>query len=96
MSYKLVVFQKNYADEFDVYGFTIMDAKEFNDFQLDVNTSEYPVEKYFGTNEYIEFNDVEEVFESLSITDISGEQEDFIESRFGESFGWFPEFEGAF
>lgn len=69
---KLVVFDRDWADEFSPFGFAIMDAKEFDEFR------EYyskPQEWSFGTNEGFED---EVLIGGCEVTDISQEETDIL------------------
>jgi hypothetical protein len=54
----LVTFKENYADEFDVHGFTIVDQDKWNEYVEHLKkelSGETMHEWYFGTNEFIIF-----------------------------------------
>jgi hypothetical protein len=93
MSHKLVKFQKGYADEFDVYGMRLMTGKELAEYLLAAKNATYPKEMYFGTNEYVKFQNFEDVKGTLEINYISSDAAQVIQDTIGDNFGWFPEFE---
>ncbi len=93
----LAKFSSDYADEFDVYGFTIFDTEdEFNKavsefyrgYKEDFGTED--VEWYFGTNEFIYFPTEEDIKKAYTLIKISGEHADFLISQFGDSWGNLP------
>jgi len=92
MSFKLVKFQADYADEFDVYGMRLMTSKEYAEFLDEAKKDTYPKELYFGTNEQIVFNDFGDVERSLTVEDLSPTGEQVIRAAIGDEFGWFPYF----
>jgi len=93
MSYKLVKFEKDYADEFDVFGMRLMSNKELVEYLLTAEKATYPKEMYFGTNEYIDFHNFEALTDSLTVEHLSDEAAQVIQDKIGDDFGWFPEFE---
>lgn len=95
----LLQFCDNYCDEFDVEGFVVIDGIQFSEW-LGVmqKLSEYmkggkSFEYYFGTNEWIEYEDYNEFFNCFTCTPISVEEGKFLKDKFiGEysSFGIIP------
>lgn len=68
----LVKFDGNWADEFDVSGFSIMSEDEWKEIQdIIYNKSEYPLEHYFGTNEAMIFDSAEDLSKCLTVTKIT-------------------------
>jgi len=94
MSYKLVKFQKDYADEFDVFGMRLMSNEEYKEYLLSAKNVSYPKEMYFGTNEFVDFFNFEDLKNSLTVEHLSDEAAQVIQDKIGDDFGWFPEFEG--
>lgn len=92
MSNILVKFQKDYADEFDVYGICIMSPKEWVDYLKEARNDSYPNEKYFGTNECIDFHDYQDVMNSFTVELLSDKEALFMRTILGDEFGWFPHF----
>ena len=92
MSYLLIKFEKNYADEFDVYGTRIMTNTEWADYLNEAMKDTYPKEIYFGSNEQIEFDNYQDVVNSLTVELLSGEQAQTIQDKLGDEYGWFPHF----
>ena len=86
MSKVLIKFNTNYADEFDVAGFYITTQKKWDKHLEEVETffknRTEPVEKYFGTNEYIEFYDFDDYKSSFTVTPITKEENDVLTKLF--------------
>jgi hypothetical protein len=81
----LVNFEKNWADEFDVYGFKIYASQK----DLDVDLATLPeLEFSFGTNEGWEEGEITE--EDFTVTEISTVEADLLEKLLGNEFGVFP------
>jgi len=92
--YYLIKFQSDYADEFDVYGFQIMNEKDYKRFQNTLkeyekylNINENSLEYYFGTNESITWESFDDLIKSITISGISAEKTDFLIEQFGDSWG---------
>ncbi len=75
---KLVKFNADYADEFDVYGFSIMSEEQFALFDKSLSRLQLPYQFYFGTNEFVLFNTESELRDAFSTVDISDEQAQFL------------------
>ena len=71
MKHYLVKFNDCYADEFDVEGFMLMNEKDLKRFYKRVERTEYPIEFYFGTNEFIEYISKEHYLENVTVQEIS-------------------------
>jgi len=91
---KLIKFEKDYADEFDVVGYRVMTNTELKQYLLAAEKASYPKEMYFGTNEAVEFHSFDDFVNSLEIVDMSAEAAQVISDKVGDDFGWFPEFKG--
>ena len=84
----------DYADEFDVSGFRIVNEDVMKEITKKIdNEKNYPMTCSFGTNEELEFIDSDDVKHGLTITEISEEEEDIIVKLFGPGFGFVPSFE---
>lgn len=87
----LLKFEKDWADEFDVYGLRILSDIEWRDFQEAIKRIKYPIELYFGTNEALIFESEKVVLQSLAISELGYEEEiTFIKYLCGRGFGWTP------
>jgi hypothetical protein len=90
MSKVLVKFEANYADEFDIYGFDIMEKSEWEDHLTWVNNIteetdgeyQWPIEEFFGTNEAILFYDYNEYVSCFTVVDITEEEVETIDKFF--------------
>lgn len=84
----LITFQKDWADEFDVYGLAIMSQTEWDSFKAGIPTLTYG----FGTNEgWEEPGDFDE--DDFVVTTISAVDEEILRATiFGEddTYGHFP------
>lgn len=73
---KLIKYNDNYADEFDVEGFLILTDEEWEN-QLHISKLVFDtlgsVEIYFGTNEFIEYDSFDEWLNTFKVKDISDE-----------------------
>jgi hypothetical protein len=86
---KLVDSAVNWADEFDVYGFHIFSDEDWKEYLSFLDDITYPRERYFGTNESVEFSSKEEYLQQLRITDISKDEEVVLRRFFPYGFGKF-------
>ena len=72
--YYLIRYKGNYADEFNVESFSVETEEEYNEFLSAMkkveNNGEY-ISINVGTNESIEYDDIEEYTSDLTITEIS-------------------------
>jgi hypothetical protein len=91
---KLVTFQKDWADEFYVYGWKIFTDQEWLDFETLAKESP-TFYMQFGTNEgWGEDYEMEgdEILEDLEVRDISDEEAIVIKAAFNsDEFGVFPD-----
>ena len=96
MKHYLVVYNGNYADEFDVYFHTVMTEKELEQAKEDVSTWEDNEERefYFGSNEEI-YVIKEEVLECLNYAKEITDEENKVLTRlgidyisFGDGLNW--------
>lgn len=63
----LLVYQADYADEFNVYGLRIVTSEEWKEIKEDVNNIEYPLEElYFGTNEFMDYDSAKELLSGFN------------------------------
>lgn len=91
--YLLIKFQKDYADEFDVYGFLACHEKEWlhhleyakNYFIEQAKEGYDSVNVCFGTNEEFEYQDIKEYISSYEITEITEEEFNILNKLFPKS-----------
>jgi hypothetical protein len=94
--YYLVKFNKDWADEFNVYGFNIFKQEEW-----DLLAKEMKRRKkdqagtwYFGTNEGWDDDTIGDFYDALTPILITEEEKELFIKLFGrEEFGIFPDFE---
>lgn len=91
MSKVLVIFSKDWADEFNVDGFRVYDSDKLESLKQRINAnSSANFEYYFGTNEGWD-EEVGEFFKhSYEFKEISNLEAEVIKKCFGNSFGVFP------
>ncbi len=83
----MMIFDKNWADEFDVKGFEVLTEAEYMEFTAAVNKLEYPADFHFGSNEAIEFDDANEILNSFKIKMITDKQHAFLRETFNLTYG---------
>lgn len=94
----LVKFEDNWADEFDVQGFQIMNQEELDSYFNAIDNYGYfmPGEReifYFGTNQSLGWDSKEDFLSCLTITEISEEQANTIKELLSTNYGIFPDIE---
>jgi hypothetical protein len=88
-NYLLIKLYFNYADEFDVESFWVTTQEVYNAFLKDLENYDLSEndELYFGTNEFISFESVEFLLNSLEITPITEEFFNQLLYNFGDDYG---------
>jgi len=92
----LLKFQKDYADEFDVYGFEVITEEKWEQYKQVFKHTEYPQEYYFGTNEFVEFENEKDVLDNVVVIEITESQAELLRQLFGKThskridFGFVP------
>ena len=92
----LAKWKEDWADEFDMTGFVLLTAEAWNNFKAELDDVDYPVEAYFGTNEFYVFENKKEVLAGFTIKEVFKEDMSALTSLFGKkynktiSFGWTP------
>ena len=86
--YLLVKLDMNWADEFDVNAFWVTTQNRYDQFLRTIIEYDFSDndELYFGTNEYINFESKEELFNSLVVTEITSSVHSFIIALIGKTF----------
>jgi hypothetical protein len=97
-TYYLVKFKDNWADEMDLDGFRLMTMNEWDEFVKNINSLKYfPFEVYFGTNEFIEYRNPEEILNRFQMTPLTADEHHTLKQLFPQAarwgYGMFPEFE---
>lgn len=87
MTQVLVQVNDNWADEMDIYGWTICDKDWLDNYLKDIekyfkNGGE-PLIHWVGTNEEIYYRNYDDVFRTLKIKELTDEEAKTIESLFG-------------
>lgn len=82
----------DYCDEFDCECFMTFDTrKDYDEWLAAIQNQlneEMTIEHYFGTNEALQINSVQEVEDSIELIEISKEEQKVIKKLFGDgSFG---------
>ncbi len=92
MSKVLVHYKDNYADEFDIFGFRLMDEDEWSRTKKEITLSD--IEEFsFGTNEQIEYDSVERFLERFWSKPINAVEAKIIRKTFSgvsSGFGHWP------
>ena len=94
--YYLVKFDKDWADEFSVYGFAIFEKLEWDNLltKLKKNKDQDSGSWYFGTNEGWDSETIGDYLRDIEVVSITKDEKKSLERIFGESyFGHFPDFE---
>lgn len=91
MKKHLVIFNEDWADEFDMHGFEVMDDEELEAFNNGIDNAKYPVEAGFGTNESFIWETPDEVRQAFTITEISAIEVGVLTKLFDGDFGFVPE-----
>lgn len=92
---KLVKWEKDWADEFDMTGFELMSDEKYAKFERSLKVIEYPTEACFGSNESYEFERADDITSGITAMDITEEEGQTIRKLFHKfdkytSFGWTP------
>jgi len=80
-NYYLLEFSDNYADEFDIDGLVIMTGDELDEYKNRVLNIKGHIERYFGTNEFVEYNNGRDYLNGLRITEINKNEYDFLKKN---------------
>lgn len=80
----LVKFDRDWADEFSVYGFIVCEQERWNEIVLDIDKIYFN----FGTNEGFEAGDITEI--DFNVTEITEDEAAVIIKLFGKEWGIFP------
>jgi len=86
----LVKFEYNYADEFDVTGWRLMNQERMDKFNEGIEKAKYPRECYFGTNEALVLETKEDILSALEIIEINDMEANVLETLIGKSHGFVP------
>lgn len=91
--YYLVKFHKDWADEFDVYGFAIFKESEWLKIkkELEANKEKTAGSVYFGTNEGWDNETVGDFLKAFDAKLISNTEKGVITRLLGDDYGMFPD-----
>jgi hypothetical protein len=97
MAYVLVTFEMDWADEFSVYGFRVMEREEWNKLKEAISTCE-SFEWQFGTNEGWEDEDGSDFIRGYSVKDLTDTEAELFKTKLAPKnylgnyqFGIFPD-----
>jgi hypothetical protein len=92
MSFHLAIFKKDWADEFDVYGFKVLTDLELQYIES-LRNNDTEVYFGFGSNESWDDVPVSELVGDLNISEITEQEYNSLVKQFmGTEFGIFPNF----
>jgi hypothetical protein len=84
---KLVIFKRDWCDEFWCEEFTIYTEGAWSDYLILIDTVTFPIELYFGTNQGFEFDSKEDFLSSHTVKDITYDEAAFLVKHLGKQFG---------
>lgn len=85
----LLKLNSNYGDEFDVDGFLIMDTQKWSDSKKLLQDYDREIESFFGSNEYLYWENGPSFLEEVKEIEISEEEEKFLKRIFkSNDFGF--------
>jgi len=90
MSFLLIKFHADYADEFDVEGILLETSSWYEQHMKNAQAifKEQPnQEVYFGTNEAIEYQGLDSYKRAFTVTELSHEEYSLFLHRIGSQFG---------
>ena len=96
MSFYLLKFNADWADEFDVDGIVAFTSTELEKYKEKLNSifSELSkndiVEWYFGTNEFFEYENIDELWSDLDLTEITEVDYNIFIRLVGKQTGYIP------
>ena len=98
--YFLVTYEADYADEFEVKGMKIFTKAEYITFKNnqryarhlerigEIETGDWEqIELYFGTNEWLSFDNVDEIIRALNVREITEQEYNTLKNLGLSSFG---------
>lgn len=84
----LMTFSKYYYSEFSVRGFSVVETQyELDNISITIENYENPIEIYFGTNQYFEFENGKDIWNYIIVKLITNEEAKILENLFGPSYG---------
>ena len=86
--YFLISWADNYADEFDFEGYSILTESEWKKLKKSIKKKNKSFELYIGTNEWVEYDNGQELLDCLSVSKITKKEKKFLENNLGSEFGF--------
>lgn len=84
----LMTFSKYYYSEFSVRGFSVIETfQDLDEISNTIRNYENPIEIYFGTNQYFEFENGEDIWNYIEVMRITDAAAKTIENLFDCSYG---------
>ncbi len=84
----LMTFSKYYYSDFNVEGFSVIETpQELDNISSAIENYENPIEIYFGTNQYFEFEDGKDIWNYIEVVRITDAAAKTIENLFDCSYG---------
>ena len=84
----LMTFSKYYYSEFNVEGFSVIETfQDLDEISNTIENYENPIEIYFGTNQYFEFENGEDIWNYIEVVRITDAAAKTIENLFDSSYG---------
>ncbi len=90
----LIIFEDNWADEMDIYGFSIMSQEKWKYKVNETNNTTFPREVYFGTNEFNIYETPDEFLSRFKVKHLKTAEFQILIKLFGREFGKFLVIEG--
>ena len=92
--YYLVKFDKDWADEFSVYGFQIFEKSKWDNLHKKLKKNKNKeVSAGFGTNEGWDEEPIGSFLDDIKVVKITEDEKNTLEKLFGRDFGYFPDFQ---
>jgi hypothetical protein len=84
----LLQWDSNWADEMDIYGFSLMDKEDWSEYKKYLKERKGGFTFYIGTNEEIEYSNGNELLREITVTEISDKEAATVEKLFGGEGGF--------
>ena len=88
--YYLMNFESDYADEFNVEGFSLITLDQYKMYQFLVNNQDKYTESFdigFGSNQELYFENLSEFLDCIAVAEISTNDYRSINAYFGNNYG---------
>jgi len=84
----LLQWDSNWADEMDIYGFSLMDKEDWLDYKKYLKERKRGFTFYIGTNEEIEYRNGKELLDEITVTEITDKEAATVEKLFSGEGGF--------